>query len=85
ASEFPSCCEIVNVGTGRATTFNRVVELINREMGKNVRPKYLENPIKNYVHHTCADIRKAKKLLGFKPTISVEEGIKLQVKELVKA
>lgn len=82
ASELDNCCEVVNVGSGKATTFNHVVELINKELRKNIQPKYLPNPIKNYVYHTCADLTKARRLLGFEPTIGVEEGIKLQVKKL---
>ncbi|KXB04776.1 nucleoside-diphosphate sugar epimerase [candidate division MSBL1 archaeon SCGC-AAA261O19] len=73
-------CDAVNVGTGRATTFNQVVELLNQELGKSIGPKYVENPIKNYVYHTQADITKAKKLLDYEPNVTLEEGIKKLVK-----
>ena len=69
-------CEIFNVGTGVAHSFNEVVEILNRILGKNIKPIYRPNPIKNYVYHTLADTTKAEKLLGFKAKISLEEGLR---------
>jgi len=68
-------CEIFNVGTGVAHSFNEIVDLLNKLLGKNIRPIYRPNPIKNYVYHTLADTTKAEKLLGFKAKISLEEGL----------
>jgi len=68
--------EIFNVGTGVAYSFNEVVDLINKLLGKNIKPIYKPNPIKNYVYHTLADTTKAEKILGFKAKVSLEEGIK---------
>lgn len=75
-------CEIFNVGTGVAYSFNEVVELINKILGKNIKPIYKPNPIKNYVYHTLADTTKAEKMLGFKAKISLEEGLASLAKEL---
>jgi len=69
-------CEIFNVGTGVAYSFNEVVEILNKLLGKNIKPIYKPNPIKNYVYHTLADTTKAEKLLGFKAKIPLEEGVK---------
>jgi len=74
-------CEIFNVGTGVAHSFNEVVGLINKILGKNIKPVYKPNPIKNYVYHTLADTTKAEKMLGFKAKISLEEGLVSLVKE----
>ena len=76
AAEREFDCEIFNVGTGVAYSFNEVVDLINKLLGKNVKPIYKPNPIKNYVYHTLADTTKAEKVLGFKAKVSLEEGIK---------
>lgn len=65
--------EIFNVGSGRATSFNEMAELV-RSLGLDLRIRYVENPIKNYVYHTLADTRKAEELLKFKAGISLEEG-----------
>jgi UDP-glucose 4-epimerase len=69
-------CEVFNVGTGIAYSFNQVIELLNKILGKNVRPIYKPNPIKNYVYHTLADTMKSGRLLGFKAKIMLEEGLK---------
>ena len=74
-------CEIFNVGTGVAHSFNEIVEILNRILGKNIRPIYKPNPIKNYVYHTLADTTKAERLLGFKAKIPLEEGIRSLIKE----
>ncbi|MFB6142012.1 MAG: NAD-dependent epimerase/dehydratase family protein, partial [Halorientalis sp.] len=43
---------VYNLGTGEAYSFNRVVELLNEELGTDVEPEYVENPIPEdvYVH-----------------------------------
>lgn len=69
-------CEIFNVGTGIAHTFNDVINLLNKCLKKDVKPIYKPNPIKNYVYHTRADTKKAEKVLGFKAKISLETGVK---------
>jgi nucleoside-diphosphate-sugar epimerase len=50
--------------------------LINKILGKSIKPVYKPNPIKNYVYHTLADTTKAEKILGFKAKITLEEGIR---------
>jgi UDP-glucose 4-epimerase len=69
-------CDIFNVGTGKNYSFNEVINLLNKCLGKDIKPIYKPNPIKNYVYHTLADTTKAEKILGFKAKISLEEGIR---------
>jgi UDP-glucose 4-epimerase len=69
-------CEIFNVGTGTAHSFNDVVDLLNKALGKDIEPIYQPNPIKNYVQYTLADTSKAESVLGFKAKIPLEAGIK---------
>lgn len=68
--------DVFNVGTGKNHSLNELVSIINKILGKDVKPKYVPNPIKNYVYHTLADTSKAEKLLGFKARVSLEEGIR---------
>ena len=68
-------CAIYNLGTGKNYSLNEVIELLNKILGKNIKPKYIENPIKNYVVETLADTSKAEKELGFKAKIELEDGI----------
>ncbi len=71
---------ILNVGTGKAYSFNDVIEILNEKLGSDARPKYMENPIKNYVLHTLADTSKAEREIGFKAHIALEEGIEAIIK-----
>lgn len=66
---------IFNAGTGKALSFNYVVELINSRLGTDLKPICKENPIKNYVMHTLADTSKMQSL-GFTPRYSLEDGLK---------
>ena len=68
---------IYNIGTGIQTSFNSVVEIINKSLGSDIRPTYTKNPINNYVQHTLADISLARLELGYEPKWgNVEGGIK---------
>ena len=69
-------CDVFNAGTGKNYSFNEVINLLNKCLGKDIKPIYKPNPIKNYVYHTLADTTKAEKILGFKAKISLEEGIR---------
>ena len=60
---------IFNVGSGKAYSFNEMAKMIG------VSVQYVENPIKNYVYHTLADTRRARKLLGFETRVSIREGL----------
>jgi len=51
------------------------VEVLNKKLGKNIKPAYVENPLKNYVDQNLADTTKAKNILGFEAKINLEEGI----------
>ncbi|EMA58395.1 NAD-dependent epimerase/dehydratase family protein [Halorubrum lipolyticum] len=68
---------IYNVGTEEPYDFNELVELINAELGTDIEPTYVENPIPEdvYVHDTYADISKLRSETGWEPQISFEEGL----------
>ena len=69
---------VYNLGTGQAYSFNHVVDRINEELGTDVEPEYVENPIPEdvYVHDTCADYSKVHEATGWEPEIGFEEGIR---------
>ncbi|MFB6222337.1 MAG: NAD-dependent epimerase/dehydratase family protein [Haloarcula sp.] len=70
---------VYNLGTGDAYDFNTVVEMLNEELGTDIEPEYVENPIPDdvYVHDTCADSSKMHEATDWEPQISFEEGIEL--------
>ena len=70
---------IYNLGTGERHSFNRIVELLNQQLGTAVEPEYVENPIPEdvYVHDTCADPSKINAATGWEPDVDIHEGIRL--------
>ncbi|MEM1981841.1 MAG: NAD-dependent epimerase/dehydratase family protein, partial [Candidatus Hadarchaeales archaeon] len=68
--------EVINVGTGKETSLNELVEILNEMLGTNLKPKYVKIPVKNYIFRQRADLRKAEKLLGYRPSYSLREGIR---------
>jgi len=70
---------VYNLGTGEAYDFNTVVEMLNDELGTDIEPEYVENPIPEdvYVHDTCADFSRMHDATGWEPEISFEEGIEM--------
>jgi UDP-glucose 4-epimerase len=73
--------DVFNIGFGKAFSFNDVVEILNKHLGKNIKAKHIENPIKNYVQHTLADTSKAERVLGFKAKYTLDDGIKELVEQ----
>ena len=76
---------VLNVGTGRAHSFNEVIGMINAQLGTDIKQKYIENPIKNYVRDTLADTSKCREVLRFEARISLQEGIERLVAGYGKA
>lgn len=66
--------DIFNVGTENSYSFNDVVDILNDKLNTDIKPEYIEMPVKNYVDHTLADITKLKGL-GYQPEYSLEKGI----------
>jgi UDP-glucuronate 4-epimerase len=67
--------EIVNLGESQTTTLSDLVRLIEKHLGKKARLEKL--PMQpGDVLMTCADISRARRLLGYNPSTPVEEGIK---------
>lgn len=68
---------IYNIGTGLETSFSRVIEIINEVLGTQISATYVDNPIKNYVYRTRADITLAASELGYEPRFKIlTDGIK---------
>ena len=68
--------DIFNIGTGKTTSLNQLVETINTSLGTKIKPKYVKNTVKNYISVQLSDISKARKVLGYSPKYDLEKGIK---------
>ena len=70
--------EVFNVANGKDHTVLELVELLNKIIGKDIKPKFL--PVRpGDVLRTCADISKIKKTLHFAPKVKFTDGLKLTV------
>ncbi|MBU9713328.1 SDR family oxidoreductase [Evansella tamaricis] len=67
--------EVVNIGSGKRTDLNKLLMNINEMMGTNLKAEYKEDRPGD-VKHSLADIAKAEKIIGYKPIIPFEKGLK---------
>lgn len=67
---------IFNVGTGKMTNFNRIIEILNDVLQTDHQPEYFDNPYGFYQDYTQADTTLAEKELGFQPQYTIEAGIR---------
>lgn len=66
---------IFNIGTGNKTNLLELLDLIYKQTNYYLEPVFLPSR-QGEIEHSCADISLAQDKLGFKPLISLEEGIK---------
>jgi UDP-glucuronate 4-epimerase len=67
--------EIYNLGESQTISLKELIYLIEEAFGKKAHIEMLE-PQPGDVSITYADISKAEKMLGYRPRIKIEEGIK---------
>jgi ADP-L-glycero-D-manno-heptose 6-epimerase len=66
---------IYNLGSGQARSFNDLVEVLNRSLGTNFEPEYVENPYPHYQNFTQADLTRVRGALGYEPKYPLETGV----------
>ncbi len=74
ALDKPLGFEILNLGRGEPLSLAEFIETMERVAGKKANLEPQPRPAA-YMLATYADITKAKDLLGFNPTVSVQEGV----------
>ena len=67
--------QAMNISTASSVTVNTVVKTIAELLGKDIEPIYA--PVRpGDIKHSFADVSWAKKLIGYEPKISFDEGIR---------
>ena len=64
-----------NIGSGRSVTVREVGELLREILGKNVEPEICGKYRFGDIRHCFADIGKAAAVLGYQPTVTLEDGL----------
>lgn len=71
----PLSYDLFNLGSAEATSVNRLVELISKELGK--KPVLVPSPLPpGDTPATLADLSHSRRVLGYTPKVSLAEGIK---------
>ncbi len=71
--------EIFNLGKGSGTSLKEFISIVEKHTGKKAIIDVLPNQPGD-VPYTCADVRKASKLLGYEAAVSFDEGIRRTIK-----
>ena len=58
---------------------------MNRVLNKSIEPKYVQTPVKNYILGQLGDLTKIKKMLGFQPRYTLQQGIREVIDRELKA
>ena len=67
--------QVYNIACGHQTTLLELYNHLKKEAGSDLEPIFGPERAGD-VRHSLADVSKAKKLLGYEPIVSVEEGMK---------
>ena len=79
ACEAPAAAgQVINVATGGRISLNELFKEMKKIVGAGVEPIYMEERPGD-VRDSQADIRKAREILGYEPTVSFEEGLKTTI------
>ena len=67
--------QVYNIACGRQTSLNELFNILKKEAGSSLEPVHgPERP--GDVKHSMADISKAETLLGYRPLVPVEDGLR---------
>ncbi len=81
----PKKSGVYNVGTGKARSFQEIVDILQKELGTDLECEYIPNPyIGQYQFFTQADIEPTREFLGYEPEVTLEEGIRRYIPEIVR-
>lgn len=76
-----SSFEIFNIGYGKSYSVREIAETLIRLSNKDLQLTSLETKRRGEISETVADIRKAKELLGWKPVVTIEQGLREVLKD----
>ena len=71
-----SCHDVFNIGNEKETSLLELLDLLLKVNGSDLKPSFREENQINPVKRRLADISKAKRILGFQPATTLENGIR---------
>jgi UDP-glucose 4-epimerase len=70
--------EVFNIAGGSPSTLNQLAAWLNQLLGTSLAPVY-EPPRPADIRHSYASIQKAERVLGYRPNVQVQEGLRQTV------
>src|SRR5437773_11768660 len=67
---------IYNLGSGRARSFNELVAVLNKCLGTDFPPDYIENPHAHYQNFTQAELTNARTMPAYTPQFPLQDGVR---------
>jgi len=65
----------INVGSGRAVSVGEISAMLAQRLGKSIEGDLVGKYREGDIRHCVADISRARRLLGYEPTIRLEDGL----------
>jgi UDP-glucuronate 4-epimerase len=75
AVDHPFALERINLGCGKATSICELVGIVASRLGRSARVRHVPPP-EGELTASCADVERAKRLLGFQPKVQIDEGVR---------
>ena len=76
ALEVPGAAgQAFNIGSGRSITVREVATLVRNILGKKVEPEICGKYRVGDIRHCFADISRAREVLGYQPSVTLEDGL----------
>jgi UDP-glucose 4-epimerase len=66
--------KILNLGWGREVSVNEILAALKKHLDSNLEPNYQPERL-GEIHHICLDSSRARKELGWEPSVELDEGI----------
>jgi dTDP-L-rhamnose 4-epimerase len=67
--------EVLNIGSGSAYTIREIAERMARVLGKQLPPEITGQYRVGDIRHCSADIGRARRVLGYRPTVELDAGL----------
>jgi dTDP-L-rhamnose 4-epimerase len=67
--------QALNIGTGTAISIREIADMLAHGLGKEIGPEIVDKYREGDIRHCVADISRARQLLGYKPLVTLGDGI----------
>lgn len=72
--------EVLNIACGKQTTLNQLWEIISKLNNKDIKPNYSTHR-NGDIKHSLADVSKAMRVIEYNPTVMIENGLEITIRE----